>query len=317
MVLSAAAAAARKIPRAICTGRWLVRAAGSRNRHRPEPGGARPGSITRSSTKAPAWWSRVVCIAASSVMKKTSLGRQRRQHGGVACNLAEQQQHWPARDVREGRQRLQAGTGHRIRGARRDHQRIPRSQAAPAQPHAESQRTPCPAGRTGMAMGNRASASRSARRWPAAPSTRVSAIGPDYEGTTVQSAKTFKVAITYGGEQAPLGRSQGAPQAIESASSPSSDPTQHFAWFHQLEPGQALGTPAQIWCRAHPQGPTGARSGTMSVAKDAAKGVVERVAKPATTHAAKHGATTHAAKAIRCGPCLARPCWLWPAAARS
>ncbi|HEY0711337.1 MAG TPA: hypothetical protein VGF45_01590, partial [Polyangia bacterium] len=54
-----------------------------------------------------------------------------------------------------------------------------------------------------------------------------------YDGTTSAIGDKFKVAVSYGGEQVPLGRSMGAPQAIESGSSPSSDPTQHFAWFHR------------------------------------------------------------------------------------
>jgi hypothetical protein len=67
-----------------------------------------------------------------------------------------------------------------------------------------------------------------------------------YEGITSAAGNKFKVPISYGGEQVPLGRSMGAPQAIESGSSPSSDPSQHFAWFHRLEPGQVTGTPEQI-----------------------------------------------------------------------
>jgi hypothetical protein len=56
----------------------------------------------------------------------------------------------------------------------------------------------------------------------------------------------FKVSIGYGGEQVPLGRSTGAPQALESTSSPSSDPAQHYAWFARLGDGEATGTPEQI-----------------------------------------------------------------------
>jgi hypothetical protein len=67
-----------------------------------------------------------------------------------------------------------------------------------------------------------------------------------YDGVTSAVGSKFKVSVSYGGEQVPLGRSMGAPQAIESGSSPSSDPTQHFAWFHRLAPGQATGTPEQI-----------------------------------------------------------------------
>jgi hypothetical protein len=67
-----------------------------------------------------------------------------------------------------------------------------------------------------------------------------------YQGNTSVDGPKFKVPIAYGGEQVPLGRSMGAPQAIESSSSPSSDPTQHFAWFARLEDGQATGTPEQI-----------------------------------------------------------------------
>jgi hypothetical protein len=54
------------------------------------------------------------------------------------------------------------------------------------------------------------------------------------------------VPISYGGEQVALGRSAGSAQAIESSSTPSSDPTQHYAWLHRLEPGQAEGSDAEI-----------------------------------------------------------------------
>jgi hypothetical protein len=67
-----------------------------------------------------------------------------------------------------------------------------------------------------------------------------------YDGPTAAGATKLKVAITYGGQQAPLGRSAGSPQAIESASSASSDPTQHYAWFHRLDDSQVPGTPEQI-----------------------------------------------------------------------
>jgi hypothetical protein len=67
-----------------------------------------------------------------------------------------------------------------------------------------------------------------------------------YEGVTSGVGAKFKVAIGYGGEQVPLGRSMGAPQAIESGSSPSSDPAQHYAWFARLEESEATGSPEQI-----------------------------------------------------------------------
>ena len=44
----------------------------------------------------------------------------------------------------------------------------------------------------------------------------------------------------------PLGRSAGSAQAIESSSSPASDPAQHYAWFHALGPMEAQGTDAEI-----------------------------------------------------------------------
>ena len=67
----------------------------------------------------------------------------------------------------------------------------------------------------------------------------------EYDGAT-QAGPKLKVAITYGGEQVALGRSAGAPQVIESTSAPSSDPTQHFAWWHRLPDGAATGGDAEI-----------------------------------------------------------------------
>ncbi len=68
----------------------------------------------------------------------------------------------------------------------------------------------------------------------------------EYAGTTAAKAQKFKVPIRYGAEQIALGRSSGAPQAIETSSSPSSDPAQHYAWFHKLSDGQAVGTDPTI-----------------------------------------------------------------------
>jgi hypothetical protein len=67
-----------------------------------------------------------------------------------------------------------------------------------------------------------------------------------YEGTTPLSATKLKVAIAYGGEQVPLGRSAGSSQAIESSSSPSSDASQHYAWWHKLKDGEATGADESI-----------------------------------------------------------------------
>jgi hypothetical protein len=67
-----------------------------------------------------------------------------------------------------------------------------------------------------------------------------------YEGTTPAGAVKLQVPVSYGGEQVALGRSAGSAQAIESSSTPSSDPAQHYAWLHRLEPGQAEGSDAEI-----------------------------------------------------------------------
>jgi hypothetical protein len=67
-----------------------------------------------------------------------------------------------------------------------------------------------------------------------------------YDGPTEARATKLKVAVSYGGEQVPLGRSAGSAQAIESGSSPSSDPAQHFAILHRLSPEQAMGDDASI-----------------------------------------------------------------------
>jgi hypothetical protein len=67
-----------------------------------------------------------------------------------------------------------------------------------------------------------------------------------YDGATAAGANKLKVSIRYGGEQVALGRSAGAAQAIESGSSPASDPAQHYAWFHRLGPAEARGSDAEI-----------------------------------------------------------------------
>jgi hypothetical protein len=67
-----------------------------------------------------------------------------------------------------------------------------------------------------------------------------------YDGITAAGAKKLKVALTYGGEQVPLGRSPGSAQAIESSSSAASDPAQHYAWLHALAPTEARGSDAEI-----------------------------------------------------------------------
>ena len=68
----------------------------------------------------------------------------------------------------------------------------------------------------------------------------------EYAGATPASAPKLKVALSYGVQQVALGRAPGSPQAIETTSAPSSDPAQHYAWFHRLQPGEATGTPAEI-----------------------------------------------------------------------
>lgn len=66
-----------------------------------------------------------------------------------------------------------------------------------------------------------------------------------YDGAVTGGPK-FKVSITFGSEQIPLGRSEGSASALESSSSPSSAAAQHYAWFHRLDAGQAVGTDAEI-----------------------------------------------------------------------
>jgi hypothetical protein len=68
----------------------------------------------------------------------------------------------------------------------------------------------------------------------------------EYDGVIAGGPVKLKVAITYGGEQVALGRAAGTPAAVESASSPSSNPAHHYAWFHRLEPAQAAGSDAEI-----------------------------------------------------------------------
>jgi hypothetical protein len=71
----------------------------------------------------------------------------------------------------------------------------------------------------------------------------------EYDGLVEPGARKLKLAVKYGGEQVPLGRSMGAAQAIESSSTPSSDPNAHFVWLHRLDDGQAMGDDAAI-CEA-------------------------------------------------------------------
>jgi hypothetical protein len=71
----------------------------------------------------------------------------------------------------------------------------------------------------------------------------------EYDGLVEPGARKLKLAVRYGGEQVPLGRSMGAAQAIESSSTPSSDPSAHFVWLHRLDDGQAVGDDAAI-CEA-------------------------------------------------------------------
>jgi hypothetical protein len=68
----------------------------------------------------------------------------------------------------------------------------------------------------------------------------------EYDGETAAGANKLKVAIRYGGEQVALGRSAGSAQAIESSSTASSNPEEHFAYLHRLADGQATGTPEAI-----------------------------------------------------------------------
>jgi hypothetical protein len=71
----------------------------------------------------------------------------------------------------------------------------------------------------------------------------------EYDGLVEPGARKLKLAVKYGGEQVPLGRSAGAAQAIESSSTPSSDPAAHFVYLHRLDDGQAVGDDAAI-CEA-------------------------------------------------------------------
>ena len=68
----------------------------------------------------------------------------------------------------------------------------------------------------------------------------------EYDGTTAAGASKLRVAITTGVEQVALGRSPGAPQAIETSARPASDPEQHYAFFHRLDDTQATGSDAEI-----------------------------------------------------------------------
>jgi hypothetical protein len=68
----------------------------------------------------------------------------------------------------------------------------------------------------------------------------------EYDGPTTAGPR-LKVPLRYAVEQVALGRAAGAPQIIESTAAPSSDPAQHFAWFHRLGAGEAAtGSDAEI-----------------------------------------------------------------------
>lgn len=66
-----------------------------------------------------------------------------------------------------------------------------------------------------------------------------------YDGVTAMGPK-LKVALSYGVEQVALGRAPGAPMILESTAAPSSDPAQHFAWLHRLQPDQVPADDAAI-----------------------------------------------------------------------
>jgi hypothetical protein len=67
-----------------------------------------------------------------------------------------------------------------------------------------------------------------------------------YDGTTALQPAKFKVSITFGTEQSALGRSAGSSQTLETTASPSSDASQHYAWFHTLDSTQATGSDEDI-----------------------------------------------------------------------
>jgi hypothetical protein len=68
----------------------------------------------------------------------------------------------------------------------------------------------------------------------------------EWDGSTTAGANKLKVAIRYGGEQVALGRSPGSAQAIESSSTASSSPDEHYVYLHRLADGQAAGAPEAI-----------------------------------------------------------------------
>ena len=64
-----------------------------------------------------------------------------------------------------------------------------------------------------------------------------------YEGDVALAAAKFKVPISVGFENVVLGRM--GPVLLESPSSVSADPSQHYAWFARLADDQALGSDAE------------------------------------------------------------------------
>ena len=65
-----------------------------------------------------------------------------------------------------------------------------------------------------------------------------------YEGDVAVGAAKFKVPISVGTENSVLGRM--GPVLLESPSSISADPAQHYAWFARLADDQAVGTDAEV-----------------------------------------------------------------------
>ena len=67
-----------------------------------------------------------------------------------------------------------------------------------------------------------------------------------FDAVIPRGATKFKIPMTADNEHVVLGRSAGSPQTLESSSSLASDPSQHFAWLHRLQPEQATGTDAEV-----------------------------------------------------------------------
>lgn len=68
----------------------------------------------------------------------------------------------------------------------------------------------------------------------------------EFDALVPRGATKFKIPMSANNEHVVLGRSSGSPQTLEASSALASDPAQHFAWLHRLQPEQVPGSDAEV-----------------------------------------------------------------------